>query len=298
MEFKKIELSDRQWMDEKLAQSNFRGSEYCFTNSFNWRDVYGVEVGQTHGMLVVKCTKPVVTYSFPAGKGDLKSAIMDIIDDSKQSGVPMMINCIGTEGKDQLEQLFPNMFEITFDRDTCDYIYDRESLTTLAGKKLQSKRNHINKFKENYPNWVYEDISLENIQDCYDMNTKWCETYGCMENDGLAKEGCAVRSAFKHFQALQLKGGLLRGEPNGEVLAYTMGTGLNSDTFIVHIEKAFHDIQGAYPLINQQFVEHNCQDYIYVNREDDTGAEGLRKAKLSYKPAILLEKYYAVLRSE
>ena len=87
---------------------------------------------------------------------------------------------------------------------------------------------------------------------------------------------------------MELTGGILR--VNGEVVAFTIGEPICEDTFVVHIEKAFSDIQGAYPMINQQFVEHECMDYKYINREDDTGAEGLRKAKLSYRPAFLVEK--------
>ena len=96
------------------------------------------------------------------------------------------------------------------------------------------------------------------------------------------EELCAVRNCFENFSALGLRGGLLRVD--GRVVAYTMGLPLNSDTFIVHIEKAFSDVAGAYPMIN-------CADFKYVNREDDVGDEGLRRAKLSYKPAILLEKF-------
>ncbi|MEG0540875.1 MAG: GNAT family N-acetyltransferase, partial [Angelakisella sp.] len=91
MEFKKIELSDQDWMNEKLAESDFRGSEYCFSNSYNWRNVYGVHVGQTHGMLVIQCTKPTVTYAYPAGKGDLKGAVQELIDHAGKSAVPLMI---------------------------------------------------------------------------------------------------------------------------------------------------------------------------------------------------------------
>lgn len=296
MEFKKIELSDRGWIDKMLSEGNQRGSEYCFSNSYNWRSVYGVHVGHTHGKLVIQCTKPAVTYSYPVGNGNLNDSIRELIDHSSRSAAPLVITCIPSDGKELTEQLFPNLFDFTYDRDTCDYIYDRESLTTLAGKKLQAKRNHISRFKESYPNWVYEAITPQNIGDCIAMNAKWCKKYGCEESEGLAKESCAVKSAFAHFEVLQLQGGLLRCAPSDEVVAYCIGTPLNSDTFIVHIEKAYHDIQGAYPLINQQFVTHNCQQFAYVNREDDTGNEGLRKAKLSYRPAIILDKYYAVLR--
>lgn len=103
------------------------------------------------------------------------------------------------------------------------------------------------------------------------------------------EELCAVRNCFENFLALGLRGGLLRVD--GRVVAYTMGLPLNSDTFIVHIEKAFSDVAGAYPMINREFAAHNCADFKYVNREDDVGDEGLRRAKLSYKPAILLEKF-------
>ena len=98
-----------------------------------------------------------------------------------------------------------------------------------------------------------------------------------------------------HFFDEGLKGGLICTKEEG-IVAYSIGAPLSSDTFIVHIEKAFAEVQGAYPIINQEFVRHNCMDYKYVNREDDVGDEGLRKAKLSYKPAILLEKYTATLK--
>ena len=124
------------------------------------------------------------------------------------------------------------------------------------------------------------------------MNKRWCAANDCMMEDEKLSEQCAVAQAFRHFEALGLKGGLIRVD--GEVIAYCMGEPLNSDTFVVHIEKAMSEIQGAYPMINQQFVKNTCQDYQYINREDATGAEGLRKAKLSYYPVLLEEKCSAV----
>ena len=121
---------------------------------------------------------------------------------------------------------------------------------------------------------------------------------------GLLKEKTALRTAFDNFFEEGLVGGLIRVD--GKVIAYSMGHKLNSDTFVVHFEKAFADVQGAYPMINQQFIQHistqyqwiNREGYTYINREDDTGLEGLRKAKLSYLPQILLTKYDAKLVSE
>ena len=122
------------------------------------------------------------------------------------------------------------------------------------------------------------------------MALKWREEAECEQDEEKRAEMCVTLNALRLFEELGLKGGLLRAEPEGEVLAFTIGEPLNPDTFVVHIEKAFAGIQGAYPMINQQFVIHEAQGYQYVNREEDTGAEGLRKAKLSYRPVFLVEK--------
>lgn len=120
------------------------------------------------------------------------------------------------------------------------------------------------------------------------MALKWRNESGCEEDVEKNAEMCVTLNSLRLFEELELKGGLLR--VNGEIVAFTMGEPISEDTFVVHIEKAFADVQGAYPMINQQFVEHECMNYKYVNREEDTGAEGLRKAKLSYRPVFLVEK--------
>ncbi len=127
------------------------------------------------------------------------------------------------------------------------------------------------------------------------MNKIWCEKQGNCNDPSLKQELCAVKKALDHFFDEGLKGGLIRTKEEG-IVAYSIGAPLFQRYLIVHIEKAFAEVQGAYPIINQEFVRHNCMDYKYVNREDDVGDEGLRKAKLSYKPAILLEKYTATLK--
>lgn len=294
-DFKDITIQDKEWMQQLFAKSNARACEYCFSNSFNWRAVYNVKVARMNDFLVVQCTKPIYIYSYPAGSGDIKLVIEAMIQDAKDRNVPFLMNCILNENKALLEEIMPGVFDFTAERDVYDYIYTSESLATLAGKKLHGKRNHINNFIATYPNWKYEAITKDNIDECMIMNSKWCDLYGCQDDESLRLEGCAVKSAFDNFQQLDLVGGLLRAED--DIVAFTIGRPLNSDTFIVHIEKAYHDIQGAYPMINQQFILNNAMNFTYVNREDDTGAEGLRKAKLSYRPEILLEKYSAVLRN-
>lgn len=294
LNFRRIELSDKTWIDPLLAKGNQRGSEYTFSNNFIYRKLYSVEAAQMDQYYLVYSGREDENYSpsylYPSGSGDVKPVIEALRQDAKRRGVPFRMHAITKENCALLETLFPGQFVFTETRDSFDYIYKSESLITLSGKKLHSKRNFINRFKsEHEGTWSYEDITNENLDECWKMNVLWCEQSGCGDDPELMEEACAVRNCFNNFQALGLSGGLLRLD--GKVIAFTMGRPLNSDTFIVHIEKAFAGIAGAYPMINQQFVSHNCTNFLYVNREDDVGDEGLRKAKLSYKPAILLEKY-------
>lgn len=190
---------------------------------------------------------------------------------------------------ERLEQWYPGRFQITYERDDADYIYESEKLATLSGKKLHGKRNHINKFKNTFGDrWSYEPMSVDNVEECFQMALDWRNDNGCNEDEEKNAEMCVTLNSLRLFQELELTGGVLRID--GKVVAFTMGEPVCSDTFVVHIEKAYADVPGAYPMINQQFVEHECMGYRYVNREEDTGAEGLRKAKLSYRPAFLIEK--------
>jgi len=203
-------------------------------------------------------------------------------------GQPFHMHLVTREKFKLLESLFPGKYEIEYDRDVADYVYETEKMISLAGKKLHGKRNHINKFKENNPDWSYESLTAENLNECLDMAEEWKNRNLCSEKGEKHVEFCVTKRALKQFQELGLKGGILRD--GNRIVAFTLGEELNREMFVVHIEKAFADVQGAYPMINQQFLIHEASNYLYVNREEDTGAEGLRKAKLSYYPAFLQEK--------
>ena len=204
--------------------------------------------------------------------------------------------------KARLEEMFPGRYEFSPVRRSFDYLYETEKMISLAGKKYQPKRNFISRFKAQNPGWTYESIRPDGdpelcrrqLEECRTMTDEWCALNGCTHNESMQMEACAVRKALEDFVPLRLSGGMLRS--GGRLVAYTLGERLNSDTFIVHVEKAFSDVTGAYPMINRTFLEHEAAGLQYVNREDDAGDEGLRKAKLSYHPAYMLEKYLAVPR--
>lgn len=292
LDFKRIQLSDKEWIEPLLMGSGMQGSEYTFSNNFIYRKIYRIDVACMENYYLVRSGKNEgeTSYLFPAGSGDVKPVIEALMEDADKLSAPFHMHGVPKEAVAVLETLFPGKFAFAEDRDSFDYLYESDRLITLSGKKLHSKRNFINRFQqENEGGWSYEAITPENLDECWEMNTQWCARYGCDDSDSLREESCAVRNCFNHFDALGLSGGLLRVK--GEIVAFTMGRPINADTFIVHIEKAFAETAGAYPMINQQFVSHRCGDFKYINREDDVGNEGLRKAKMSYKPDILLEKY-------
>lgn len=297
-EFREIQIEDKEWVDKILEKSECDSLENNFTTAYIWRNIYGITISPLCGgdfyTTMTSGDKP--SFMVPCGNGNIKNAFEEIFEYCRKRGIIPRFYSVTEKSKEVMEKLYPDMFCYEEIRDAADYVYEAEKLRTLSGKKLAAKRNHINRFVENNPDWTYEPITEDNIEEVFEMNKKWCKLSGCGENEGLRQESCAVREAFRNFFDLKLSGGIIRAK--GEVVAFSMGDKLSRDTFLVHIEKAYADIQGAYPIINREFVIHNCDGFDYVNREDDAGDEGLRKAKLSYRPAKLVAKWSAVMKSE
>jgi hypothetical protein len=227
-------------------------------------------------------------YLFPLGNGDLKEALKRIMQDAYKRGDDFRLYAITQEMFDLIEDVMPGQFLYEKERNWYEYIYSSKDLISLVGKKYQSKRNHINKFKRTYE-WEYLPITKAIIPDCLTLYERWCkENNGRNSEQSLKEERIATEKVFNYYERLGLTGGAL--QINGEILAYSYGQPLTKDTFGIHAEKCVYDIDGGFAMINQQFAEHNCINYPYINREEDIGIESLRQAKMSYHPAILLEK--------
>jgi len=292
IDFKKVELTDKEWMDPLLVKADLSGCHQNFTNIFAWAEIYQYHVALVHDFLVVKGSSDYgVYYFYPVGEGDMRMVIEEMKQDAADCGHPFRLAGLSPENMAVIDGLYPNRFRYEEMGDSFDYVYLLEKLVTLAGRKYQAKRNHINRFKEN-KDWCFEVITADNLAECRKMNKEWCIIHDCNDDETLANEKCAVNRCFDHYQVLGLEGGLLRVD--GKVIAYTMGEKLNSDTYVTHIEKAFGEIQGAYQMINRQFaayIKENHPEIVYVNREEDMGLDGLRKAKRSYNPYKMEEKY-------
>ena len=293
--FKEITLADRELIQSYTLNSHRRNCDLSFSNLYSWRFLYHTVYAELDGFLLLRFyAGGELAYMMPVGSGDLKAVLEAMIEDAQGEGQPFQMLGICTSMKEELEEVMPGRFEFSADRDYFDYIYLRSDLTTLKGKKYQPKRNHINRFKNTYPDYEYRELVPELVPECLKLEAEWCKTNNCAEDVALQAERRSMTAALAHFEELGLRGGVLH--VNGDIVAFTFGAPINNETFDVCVEKANTDVEGAYTMINNEFALHIPEQYIYINPEEDLGLEGLRKAKLSYHPETLLEKCMAKLK--
>ena len=294
IQFKDIELEDKELITSFTLNSPRQNCDLSFSNLCSWRFLYNTKFAVMDGFLLLKFwAEGELVYMMPIGNGDLNKVLNALIEDANREGEPFCLLGICAGMCAELETFMPGKFQFTADRDYADYIYLRSDLATLSGKKFQAKRNHVNKFRKTY-NYKYTPITADRIQEGLDLEAEWCKANNCDQHEGTGNERRALIYALHNFDALGLTGGILHVED--KIAAFTFGMPINQNTFGVHVEKADTNIDGAYAMINYEFANHIPEQYIYINREEDLGIEGLRKAKLSYQPAIILEKYMACLK--
>ena len=179
-------------------------------------------------------------------------------------------------------------FTIEEDRDNFDYLYRVTELSDLAGTQFHDKKNLLNQFQSKY-HYTFAPLTPELLEECLRFQHEWCEEKRCELIEGLCQENCAVQTMLRHFVPLALLGGALLVDE--QLAAFTLAEPLNPETLVIHVEKARSGITGIYQAINREFLRHQTQAFSFVNREQDLGIEGLRKAKLSYNPLRLIRKY-------
>ena len=293
--FKDITLADKDTITSFTMKSDRRNCDLSFSNLCSWRFLYDTQFAVVDNFLVFKFwAGEQLAYMMPVGTGDLKAVLWELIEDARKENQHFCMLGVCSNMRADLEAILPEQFTFTEDRDYADYIYLRSDLSTLKGKKFQAKRNHINRFRNTYPDYEYTPITPDRIQECLDLEAEWCKVNNCDQQEGTGNERRALIYALHNFETLGLTGGILH--VNGKIVAFTFGMPINHETFGVHVEKADTSIEGAYAMINYKFANRILEQYIYINREEDLGIEGLRKAKLSYQPATILEKYMACLK--
>ena len=293
IEFQKFDFSRRDEYNRYLQNCGERGCAYSFANLNLWGRQ---QAAFLDGFLVLfsQFNRSSV-YPFPVGSGNIKAVLDAIIRDARERGIVCRLTCLTAADCMLLEELYPGKFQLHPDRDGCDYVYKIEDLATLAGRKYQKKRNHLNKFRQEHPNCRALPLEGDIREEARAMSEAWYANRLAQDPQAdFHLEQRAMNRAFHCMDALGLEG--LALEENGRILAFSMGSRLSEDTFDIHFEKAREDVDGAYAAINQAFAAY-LQDkhpqLRFLNREDDMGIAGLRKAKLSYHPDHLVTKFWA-----
>ena len=289
-EFKPIAIDDRDFLHERLWAYQPDTSELTFTNLFIWREAYHVQWAMLDDVLLLLAQDdegqlyglpPVAT----TPRLDASRTFLQWLRDAHGIDKPR-IERADERLREELAEADAIVSEPT--RDHFDYVYRRDDLAELSGRDYSNKRNHINYFQRMYE-YTYEPLTQENIPACVEVACEWCEKYRCEDDMNLLEERDAVLSSLENFPLLRAKGGVIRVE--GKIEAFSIGEMMNEETLVVHIEKADPDIRGLYQLINRDFVRNCCQEAQYVNREQDLGVPGLRRAKESYHPDRMAKKY-------
>ncbi|MFX0070429.1 MAG: DUF2156 domain-containing protein [Candidatus Hermodarchaeota archaeon] len=295
---KPIELNDKQLFDDYFRKFTPEISEFTFTNLYIWRNHYDLLFKEWKDHLLLFSYNYLKTFKSPIianqnpifffppigqNQSDIMIEIIKTLEDVEFHRVPQNIT---SKLKQQIE-LNDVKLEILEDRNNWDYVYDKESIMNLTGNKHRQNRRWLQKFLDNY-NYKFNLLTEDWVDKCRELQLKWCLQKGCDEDDSLMEEQKAINEALDNFSELRYKGGIICLD--GECVAYTFGEMLNSNTLVIHIEKAHMEYEGSYQAISNLFLKNCCENTLLVNREQDLGIPGLRRAKESYKPIRMVEK--------
>ena len=293
--FERLTLENKPELDTLLRRASHRGCAFSFVSLNIWGRQCAARVGDD--LLLFSHYHGKTMYPYPVCSGDARPAIDAIMADAKERGIPFRLTGLNRQDVEDLEKWYPGKFCFHCGRDGHDYVYAIDDLADLKGKKFQPKRNHVNRFLAEYPDAVIRPLCAETLPDAKALADRWHQRRSPEEDAGM--ELVALNRAFAHWQELGLMGLVLY--VGNQVVAMTMGSFLDEETVDVHFEKADTDYPGAYAVINRAFARYIREKHPavrFLNREEDMGIEGLRKAKLSYHPHHMVEKCWAHLMTE
>ncbi len=294
-----ITIDKKELIEEYLKRRLSRNSEFSFTNLFMWRKSYDMRYVIIDDMLCImpKHADGPRSATFPIGFVDkdgrergIKPVIEKLTEYFEEIGEVPLIRLYDEKTVKILTESFPDRFIITEDRNSFDYVYNVEELINLPGKRFHSKKNHVNKFKKLYPDYEYCKMTPENKEECLALFDQWREGKS-LEGAGLDEEREAVRELLDNWEVLDITGGCLRVD--GKMVAFSLGERLFDDTVVIHLEHADTSYEGSFATMNREFLANEWSGYKYVNREEDMGIPGMRRAKESYRPAFMVKKYVA-----
>lgn len=297
LDFKTITHADMPLIWPYLERENGRTTDFSYAGLFMWVELFKYQYAIYKDTLfikgVVENDRSVPAFSLPIGSLPLSESIDILRQYCKGNQTSLELSAVPEYAINDLKSLHPRCIEPL--DDWSDYLYDAEMLATLRGKKMGKKRNHVNFFETHNPEWSFEPLTDLNA----DAALKFMDIYESEADESfMAREESRLSRIMISMLAEGdpvMHGGVLYSEP-GKICAITIGD-VKGDTLYVHIEKATRAVGGSYEMINKEFAAHVLEvhpEVKYINREDDSGDEGLRKAKESYHPVALLKKYNVI----
>jgi hypothetical protein len=285
-----LALADCMWLSERLRAAALPTSEMTFTNLFVWAG--------THPVMLARIGETLLFWRGSRERGYLLAPVGTPLDrdgvarafewSAALGGAPRFARLPEASAK-ALVEADPSL-AMREERDHADYVYRREDLALLAGRKYDGKRNLIKKFQKSVAA-EFAPLNDALVERCRQMQTEWCETRQCSEHPDLDAEDDAVRRALEYWAHLPLLGGALLVGEERRVAGFIIAERLTADTAVMHFEKGTTLYPGVYQAVSQAFCERMLGAFEYVNREQDLGVEGLRKAKLSYHPHHFVPKF-------
>lgn len=285
LEFRTPTIEDKELIDSYLRDCGQIDCDSSFANTYLWRRQYDIRIAfddDSFYRAYFRQGRPFA-FSLPVTKGDLRTAVDKVIEYADESGVMTQMGFLSSANSELIKCIYGDRVSVREVRDSFDYIYKREHLALLSGKKYHAKRNHISRFKRSYSDCSVKELTKANFCDAYSVAERW------QANNEATGELEIIKDAFDNFEALGLFGLVLYVE--GRSVAMCVASEINGKVCDVNIEKAV-EIDEAFAVINNEFAKH-FDKYTLINREDDMGLEGLRKSKLSYHPDILYSKSIA-----
>lgn len=295
-------IADMADYNDRCRQSRTEISDASFEARLSWNEGFDYQTVRLADCLFLISdggffTSPHMT--LPVGPLDLDrlQRIMDTIEPVfRKRNWPVRCLYIDRDYLSLFQQLRGYRVRLAYDRIFSDYLYDTEALRQLSGKSLHAKRNHFNRFLRTYPDYEYRTLTAADRDEALALVAEWCREKQVDCQNLRSSDYPVIRQLFNHFDELQLRGGQIRID--GRLAAFAIGSRTGPDSGVIHIEKARAEYAGLYAAINKLVLDHEFADVRWINREEDLGISGLRKAKLSYGPARLIHKYEAILTRE
>lgn len=293
LQFHALTKDDIQAISSLLPMSRSRANDFTVGGLLMWSDYFKYEVCIISDTLFVKGVSEInpslTAFSLPVGRLPLKQSVGMITAYCREKGLKLRFSAVPADRLPELQEIIHGRAQRL--DDWSDYIYDIKALASLGGKKLGKKRNHVNRFMAENPGFTLRELTAGEVNAVRDTYRQWMAD-GELSADSAVEESVQTLEVLDNLDRYPFEGAVLR-DGAGRIVAFTLGEVIG-DTLYTHIEKMDHTVTGAGETVNKLFAEYMLGRHPslqYVNREEDAGDPGLRQAKLSYHPAIVLEKF-------